>query len=261
VPQTPLYRKGSKNVVLQLLDASDGLLEYTFWNTEQVMLNWSQIDTVLLDMDGTLLDLHFDNHFWLEFVPARYAARRGITLDDARAECMARYERHLGTLSWYSVDHWTQELDLDIALLKEEVDHLIAVLPHVTDFLDLLGEAGKRRVLVTNAHQKSLALKMDRTQLHHRLDGLICSHDIGLAKESPGFWPRLCEREPFEPARTLFVDDSLSVLRAARGYGIRWLLAIRYPDRRQPVRDIDEFPAIKEFDELIPDLSAWVRSH
>ncbi|HBT55971.1 MAG TPA: haloacid dehalogenase, partial [Pseudomonas sp.] len=34
------------------------------------MLNWNAIDTVLLDMDGTLLDLHFDNHFWLEHMPA-----------------------------------------------------------------------------------------------------------------------------------------------------------------------------------------------
>ena len=34
------------------------------------MLNWSKIDTVLLDMDGTLLDLHYDSHFWLNVIPA-----------------------------------------------------------------------------------------------------------------------------------------------------------------------------------------------
>ncbi len=222
------------------------------------MLDWDRIDTVLLDMDGTLLDLHFDNHFWLEFVPARYAARHGLSLGEAKAECLRRYERVAGTLDWYCIDHWTEELGLDIALLKAEVDHLIAVLPHVTEFLDLLGRAGKRRVLVTNAHQKSLALKMDRTRLHRRLDALVSSHEIGLAKENPGFWPRLREREPFDPARTLFVDDSLSVLRAARDYGIAWLLAIRHPDRNQPVREIDEFPAVIDFDEVIPGLEAWL---
>lgn len=221
------------------------------------MLDWGRIDTVLLDMDGTLLDLHFDNHFWLEFVPARYAARKGLSLDQAKSECLARYQEYAGTLEWYCIDHWTHQLGLDIALLKEEVDHLIAVLPHVTEFLDLLAETGKRRVLVTNAHQKSLALKMDRTQLHHRLDSLVSSHDIGLAKENPAFWPSLSDREPFDPARTLFVDDSLSVLRAAREYGIAWVLAISYPDRRQPVREVEEFPSIREFDELIPGLRAW----
>jgi len=212
------------------------------------------VDTVLLDMDGTLLDLHFDNHFWLEHVPARYAARNALALDEAKAECMARYKEMLGTLEWYSIDHWTEKLGLDIALLKREVDHLIEVMPHVTDFLDLLGRAGKRRVLATNAHQTSLALKMEKTQLHDRLDALVSSHDIGVAKEHPAFWPRLQEREPFDKSRALFVDDSLSVLRAARNYGIANLLAIRYPDRQQPVREVDEFSAIIEFDELIPGL-------
>jgi len=223
------------------------------------MLDWSQIDTVLLDMDGTLLDLHFDNHFWLEFVPARYAARNGLSLDQSTQECMRRYQACAGTLEWYCVDHWTHELGLDIALLKEEVDHLIAVLPHVTDFLDLLGDAGKRRVLVTNAHQKSLALKMERTRLHHRLDSLVSSHEIGLAKENPDFWPSLREREPFDPERTLFVDDSLSVLRAAQGYGVRWLLAMTQPDRQQAVREVEEFPAIREFEELLPGLRACLQ--
>lgn len=222
------------------------------------MFDWRQIDTVLLDMDGTLLDLHFDNHFWLEYVPARYAARHGLPYDQARTQCLARYAEVQGTLDWYSIDHWTEQLGLDIALLKTEVDHLIAVLPHVTDFLDLLARAGKRRVLVTNAHQKSLALKMEKTRLHDRLETLISSHEIGLAKEHPEFWPRLCEREPFDKARTLFVDDSLAVLRAARGYGIANLLAIRFPDRRQPVREVRDFPAVLEFDEVIPGLKDYL---
>jgi len=222
------------------------------------MFDWSQIDTVLLDMDGTLLDLHFDNHFWLEYVPQRFAQKYGLDLPQAKDECMARYETVVGTLDWYCIDHWTEALGLDIALLKTEVDHLIAVLPHVTDFLDLLAQAGKRRVLVTNAHQKSLALKMQKTQLHDRLDAVISAHDIGLAKEHAEFWPRLQQREAFDKMRTLFVDDSLSVLRSAQRYGIANLLAIRFPDRQQAVREIDEFPSVIEFDALIPGLQAYI---
>ncbi len=224
------------------------------------MIDWDRIDTVLLDMDGTLLDLHFDNHFWLEFVPARYAVRHGLSLEEAKTECRQRYERVTGTLDWYCIDHWSEQLGLDIVQLKQEMDHLIAVLPGVTEFLDLLGHAGKRRVLVTNAHHKSLALKMDRTALYRRLDVLISSHEIGLAKEDPEFWPRLCEREPCDFACTLFVDDSLPVLRAAREAGIGRLLAIRHPDRNQPVREIDEFPAVVDFSEVIPGLHAWLAS-
>ena len=50
-------------------------------------LPWSDIDTVLLDMDGTLLDLHFDNHFWLEHLPQRYAELHGVSRAMAEWSC------------------------------------------------------------------------------------------------------------------------------------------------------------------------------
>jgi len=218
------------------------------------VFDWNLIDTVLLDMDGTLLDLHFDNHFWLEYVPQRYAVARGISEAAASKELMARYQDIQGTLDWYCVDHWTRQLGLDIALLKEEVDHLISVHPHVTEFLDLLQRAGKSRVLVTNAHQKSLDLKMRRTQLRDRLDHVVCAHDLGLPKEDPGFWSRLQQQTAFDPARTLFVDDSLAVLRSAHSYGIRHLLTILLPDSRQAERRVEEFRAVRSFEVVLPGL-------
>ena len=150
------------------------------------MIDWNAVDKVFLDMDGTLLDLHFDNHFWLEHVPLRYAQARGLAPEEARAELLARYRRREGTLEWYCVDHWSRELDLDIVLLKQEVEHLIAVHPHVVDFLEALAARGKRRVLVTNAHQRSITLKMEKTRLAGHFDRIICAHDLGLRQEAPG---------------------------------------------------------------------------
>jgi putative hydrolase of the HAD superfamily len=220
------------------------------------MIDWNVVDSVFLDMDGTLLDLHFDNHFWLEHVPLRYAQARGLPPDRARQEILARYRSREGTLAWYCIDHWSRELGLDIALLKEEINHLIAVHPHVTDFLDALAARGKRRVLVTNAHQKSIALKMQKTRLAGYLERIICSHDLETPKESDDFWPRVQAIEPFDPERTLFVDDSPNVLRAARSYGFRWLLAVLAPDSRTVPRAAGEFPAIRHFADLLPGLRA-----
>jgi len=216
------------------------------------MIDWSEIDTVLLDMDGTLLDLHFDNHFWLEHVPKRYAQIHGLDPQAANEEMMGRYEAVAGTLDWYCVDYWSRELGLDIVMLKQEVAHLIAVHPHVLEFLDALEAAGKRRVLVTNAHRESLALKLELTSLGGHLDRVLCSHDFGLPKEYAQFWERLRETEPYDPQRTLFVDDSLAVLRAARDHGIRWLLAISHPDSRQSGRQVTEFPAVADFSSVMP---------
>lgn len=216
------------------------------------MIDWEQIDTVLLDMDGTLLDLHFDNHFWLEHVPRRYAQARNIPLEQSRQELSSRYKDIEGTLEWYCVDHWSKELGLDIALLKQEVDHLIAVHPHVVDFLNKLRSLQKRTVLVTNAHQKSLALKLDRTQLGGQLDLVVCSHDLGYPKEADEFWDRLQQVEPFDRERTLFVDDSVSVLNSAERYGIQWLLMILRPDTKGPLKTTEQFAAIHDFSEIMP---------
>ena len=216
------------------------------------MIDWERIDTVLLDMDGTLLDLHFDNHFWLEYVPQRYAERNGLTLQQSKDELMERYNDILGTLEWYCVDHWSRELELDIALLKEEVSHLITVHPHVIDFLEALRRSNKRVALVTNAHQKALKLKMEKTQLRGHFDNIISAHDLGHAKEEQAFWHRLQEIEPFDRARTLFVDDSISVLRSAKRYGIHHLLAILSPDSKMPPKQAEGFPSIHDFSEVMP---------
>ncbi len=216
------------------------------------MILWDDIDTVLLDMDGTLLDLHFDNHFWLEHMPRRYAELHGLSEEEATAELLARYRKVEGTMNWYCLDYWSQELGMDIPLLKEEVDHLIAIHPHVPEFLDELRAAGKRVTLVTNAHGKSLALKMEKTQLGGHFDAIICAHDLGLPKEEPAFWEKLKTVEPYVTERTLLVDDSLSVLRSAREYGMGFLLAVYQPDSRQPVREIDEFEAIHHFTDIMP---------
>lgn len=216
------------------------------------MIDWQKIDTVLLDMDGTLLDLHFDNHFWQVHVPQRYAQKHGLSLEAAEQDLRPRFRNAEGTLDWYCVDYWTRELDLDIALLKQEVEHLIGVHPHVPEFLSKLRLAGKQLVLVTNAHNKSLALKFKHTRLGEHFHHVICSHDLGAPKEHPHFWERLQEMQPFSKHASLLIDDSLPVLRAARAYGIAQLLAVKNPDSQAPPKDHAEFAAITSFLDIMP---------
>ena len=155
-------------------------------------------------------------------------------------------------MDWYCLDYWTRELGLDIALLKGEVDHLIAVHPYVVEFLDWVRGNGRRVLLVTNAHGKSLDLKMERTQLGGHFDAIVCAHDLGLPKENSDFWDRLQEVQPFDPGKTLLVDDSLSVLQSARRYGIRHLMAVHQPDSQRPPREIRDFPSIRTFLDIMP---------
>jgi len=239
-------------------DLFDRRMQYSM--VMQTELPWQDIETVFLDMDGTLLDLHFDNHFWQEHVPLRYAEKHGLTLEQAKQELYPRFRSVEGTMDWYCIDYWSRELGLDIAALKRELEHLISIHPHVAEFLQALGNTGKRVALLTNAHQQVLELKMASTGLACHFDHLICAHAFRLPKEDPRFWPRLAEQDPFRPDSTLFVDDSLPVLRAARDYGIRFLRAVSVPDTRSPPKQTAEFIAINSFNELLEGLSQSLNS-
>lgn len=219
-------------------------------------LPWADIDTVLLDMDGTLLDLHFDNHFWLEHLPLRYAELHGISREAANAELLPLFRAHAGTLPWYCTDFWSRELNLSVRDLKREVAHLIALRPEADTFLAALRAAGKRVVLITNAHRDSLSLKLEKIELAPYFDRLISSHDYGFPKEDQQFWFALQQDFPFEPARSLFIDDSLPILRSAGRYGIAHLLAVRQPDSRGAAKDTEEFAAVEDYRQLSAQLAA-----
>lgn len=217
-------------------------------------LPWRDIDTVLLDMDGTLLDLHFDNHFWLEHLPKRYAEVHGVSLAMAQLELMPLFEKNAGTLNWYCTDFWSTELNLPVKDLKVEIAHLIALRPDAETFLAALKQAGKRVIMITNAHRDSLSLKMERLELAPYFERLISSHDYGYPKENPQFWDALQDDIKFDPARSLFIDDTLPILRSAGRYGIGHLLAVREPDSRKGPKDTEEFQAVEDYRSLIQGL-------
>ncbi|MEG7359340.1 GMP/IMP nucleotidase [Pseudomonas citronellolis] len=217
-------------------------------------LDWAGIDSVLLDMDGTLLDLHFDNHFWLEHLPQRYAEHHGIDREQADGEQLPLFRDNAGQLNWYCLDFWSRELKLPVRDLKREVAHLIALRPDADTFLAALRGGGKRVALITNAHRDSLSLKLERVELAPWFDRLISSHDYGFPKEDQQFWQALHADFGFEPARSLFIDDSLPILRSARAFGVGHLLAVRQPDSRQGAKDTAEFAAVEDYRTLIEGL-------
>jgi HAD superfamily hydrolase (TIGR01509 family) len=217
-------------------------------------LPWQQIDSVLLDMDGTLLDLHFDNYFWLEHLPRRYAEERGIALAQAKAKLQAMCEQHEGQLNWYCTDFWSRELQLPIVELKREVAGLIALRPGADRFLAAVRNAGKQLVLLTNAHPDSLALKLQHIELAPYFERLISAHDYGFPKEDAGFWSALRQDLCFDPARSLFIDDNLTILHSAKAFGIAHLLAIAEPDSRKGKKPTAEFAAVHDYPQLLHGL-------
>jgi 5'-nucleotidase len=217
----------------------------------QPSFSWSDIDTVLLDMDGTLLDKYFDDYFWEEYIPEVFAEANNLIPEQAHKVLLSRYQSVENTLQWTDLDYWSEQLQLNIPELKCRIDHLIQVHPYVVEFLGFMQKIGKDVHLVTNAHSKTLEIKMQKSELGPWFSEIICAEQVGEAKENPVFWKNLNEFIPFDKERTLLADDTAKVLRSARQYGIHNLIHVARPSSRLPVAYSREFPSITTFQELI----------
>ena len=211
-----------------------------------MQFDWNNIDTVLLDMDGTLLDLHFDSHFWLEYMPRIWATQNGFMLEDARNKLFAMLDQHAGTLNWYCVDFWSHTLDLDIMALKGQVAHKIGYRPTAEAFLQRCQQESNDVRMVTNAHRKVLDLKIKKTNIDQYFNQLLCSHELDHPKEDAEFWHRLHRNKAFEPQRTLFIDDSEAVLESAARHGIKHIYSIAKPDSSMHRKTPSRFPMLED---------------
>jgi putative hydrolase of the HAD superfamily len=213
--------------------------------------SWNTIDRVFLDLDGTLLDKYFDDFFWEEYVPQVYSQKNNVDPEECRQLLVSTYKQVESTLQWTDLNYWSERLDLDIAALKDEIAHLIKIRPFVTEFLEHIKDRGKEIHLVTNAHPKTLEVKLGKIQIGDAFKRIICSQDVGHAKEQVEFWDTLQTIQPFHKERTLFVDDTERVLDSARAYGLKHLIHIAKPSSKLPPVFSGNYPSIESFRDLL----------
>ena len=220
---------------------------------KKMILDWSEVETVLLDMDGTLLDKHYDDYFWEEYVPRIFAAQNNLSDMEARKVLLQTYKAKEGTLDWTDLDYWSEQLRLDIPALKVKIDHLIKIHPYVVDFLKFLKRARKRVFLVTNAHNKTLGIKMKKTALNGYFDRIICAEEIGCPKEDQDFWEGLRQVIKFDKSTTMLAEDTEKILQSAQRYGIKHLIYVAKPSSKLAVKKSTEFRSIIYFNELLEE--------
>lgn len=215
-------------------------------------MHWDTIDTVFFDMDGTLIDLHFEDAFWLKHLPECYAAHHQLPIEEARNKLLTHHRSIMGTLDWYCLDYWDNYLKMDTLALTKPLLPLLQFRPYVTSLLSALQSSSIRTAIITNAHPRSFDLKDKQLNLSQYMDHVISAHTLKHPKEESAFWEKLQTELPFNPERTLFIDDNLAVLNAAKDYGIKHILAIPQPNSKHPPKPMDSFNELHDFRALLP---------
>ncbi|NVK22843.1 MAG: GMP/IMP nucleotidase [Kangiellaceae bacterium] len=203
-------------------------------------------------MDGTLLDLAFDNDFWLRQVPRLYAAQHKLEIEQARQQLFDLYHEYKGTLNWYCTDFWSEQLQLDIIGHKKQLAHNIALRPGTLEFLQQAKAQRKQLVLVTNAHPDTLQVKLDKSLIADYFDEIYSSHQFGQPKESVSFWQQLEQTIEAELSECLFIDDTESILTIAQQSGVKFVVAVNQPDSQLPQQESMVYPNVNQLTELMP---------
>ncbi len=214
-------------------------------------LDWGNIQTVLLDMDGTLLDLNYDNKVWNELVPTAFAQRHGLAIDDARTDLLSHMREIRGTIDFYSFDYWIAHTGIDLQGVHRQATDLIAFRRDAREFLTWLQEHGHRSIIATNAHWDSIKIKDEFSGVCSMVDSVVSSHDYGHPKEDPGFWEAISDDGHLtDRSSTLFIDDNEDVLSAAAEAGIGYILCVSTPDSNRAERSGLKFPSFSDFQSL-----------
>jgi 5'-nucleotidase len=217
----------------------------------QHFVNWDRIDDVLVDMDGTLLDRHFDNFFFEEELPRRYAAKQGLSFDASRERLMGMYRSVEGELAWTDLDYWTGRVGIDVVGMHQELQHMIGFLPGAEAFLQAVRAKGKRIIVLTNAHRTGVAVKSAKTGLNRYVDRIVDAFEVGYLKMRPEYWPA-CERlVRFDRHRSLFVDDDESCLAAAKQYGIETIIHSAKSSSQLPAVRSSHFASVEHLPMLL----------
>ena len=138
-------------------------------------------------------------------------------------------------------------LDLDIPAIKAQYADGIRWRPQAETFLRQLQASHLDVVLITNAHPLTLEMKAERLPIAQWFDKMISSHDYGAPKETPAFWNALMGERPFNPERTLFMDDSEHVLDSAKAFGIAALSHVATARLDSPAARGDAFSSDPSF--------------
>ncbi|MBE2898754.1 GMP/IMP nucleotidase [Pasteurellaceae bacterium 20609_3] len=216
-------------------------------------LNWAAIDTVIFDLDGTLIDLALDYEFWKTIVPQAYSATHAVA--DAAAEQLlsAHYARIEHSMQWYDVDYWADTLQLPIREMLHTHVQNIKVRSNTQKLLTALKRAGKQLMLLTDSHPYSLQEKLAQCDLAPFFDIMVSSHEFQHPKMTDALWRELIATYGIIPDRTLLIDDMQPVLDCARANGIGHTLAIRTPNSLAGEKHFDGHESISDFAQLLED--------
>ncbi|MCH1416878.1 MAG: HAD-IA family hydrolase [Gammaproteobacteria bacterium] len=179
------------------------------------------IECMLVDMDGVILDNTYDNNFWQNQIPGVISKNKNISFEDAKRLAVQIFNYKKNTKDWYDVDYWSNMLNVDIEAEKRSSISFdrIQLYEGVTKTLNKLKD-NFRLILITNAHRKTLNIKLEKYDLSPYFENMICAHELHYVKENIQLWYMLKSRFKLDYTKTLLIEDTINNIKVGLSAGI-----------------------------------------
>ena len=176
---------------------------------------------MLVDMDGVILDNTYDNNFWQNQIPGVISKNKNISFEDAKRLAVQIFNYKKNTKDWYDVDYWSNMLNVDIEAEKRSSISFdrIQLYEGVTKTLNKLKD-NFRLILITNAHRKTLNIKLEKYDLSPYFENMICAHELHYVKENIQLWYMLKSRFKLDYTKTLLIEDTINNIKVGLSAGI-----------------------------------------
>ena len=194
------------------------------------------MNTVLFDLGAVLIDWNprylyrplFNGddkameHFLAEIAPPWWNLEidAGKTFEQAVAERIRAHPEHADMIALWR-DGWEK-------MLRDEIAGSVEILGE-------LRSKGHRLHALTNWSAETFPIARRRFEFLKWFENIVVSGEVGLAKPDPRIFALTIERCRLEPARTVFIDDSLHNVEAGRNAGMH---ALHFRDPHQLRADL-----------------------
>ena len=190
-----------------------------------------QINTVLFDLDGTLIDS-------IELILASYRhTMRTHGFGDVRDEV---WMRGVGTPLRVQLAQWANSpavMDAMVATYREHNlsnhDRMVTIYPGVREVVAGIRARGLRTGVVTSKNREGTLRGLSLVGLAEVIEVLVCADDVANPKPHPEPVERAMAALGGEPSTTLFVGDSIHDLTSGRAAGVLTGAVLWGPFRRE----------------------------
>ncbi len=193
------------------------------------------VQTVLFDLDGTLIDsvrLILDSYH-------HTLAAHGLP---PRSD--EEWLRGVGTPLSVQLAEWSDDrgtLEALIATYREynlaHHDRMVTVYPGVVDSVEAIRAAGRQTGLVTSKNRQGALRGLTLARLERMMDVLVCADEVTNPKPHPEPVEKAVGLLGADPRTTVYVGDSIHDMVAGRAAGVRTAAALWGPFGRGHLED------------------------